>query len=175
MQHTGSPFRALRFGDVAVDIEHRADGVTHVRPKAALGPYPQRITDRLEHWARVRPDHVFIAQREAAAPHNWRSLTYAQTLAEVRRIASGLIARGLSAERPVVILSGNSIEHALMALGALYAGIPFCPVSPPYALVSKDFGKLRYVMDLLTPGWCLSIMPHRSPTPSPLPFPPMWK
>ena len=152
MQHTGSPFRALRFGDVVVDIEHRADGVTHVRPKAALGPYPERITDRLEHWARVKPDHVFIAQREAEAPHEWRSLTYAQTLTDVRRIASGLIARGLSAERPVVILSGNSIEHALVALGALYAGIPFCPVSPPYALVSKDFAKLRYVMELLTPG-----------------------
>ncbi len=72
--------------------------------------------------------------------------------ASSRRIASALLARGLSAERPIVILSGNSIDHALMAFGALYAGIPFCPVSPAYSLVSKDYGKLAFVMKLLTPG-----------------------
>ena len=70
----------------------------------------------------------------------------------VRHIASALLARGLSAERPVVILSGNSIDHALLAFGALYAGIPFCPVSPAYSLVSRDYGKLAYLMKLLTPG-----------------------
>ncbi len=69
-----------------------------------------------------------------------------------RHIASALLARGLSAEKPVVILSGNSIDHALIAFGALYAGIPFCPVSPAYSLVSRDYGKLGYLMKLLTPG-----------------------
>jgi len=69
-----------------------------------------------------------------------------------RRIASALLARGLSPERPIVILSGNSIDHALIAFGALYAGIPFCPVSPAYSLVSRDYGKLSYLMKLLTPG-----------------------
>ena len=73
-------------------------------------------------------------------------------LTSSRHIASGLLARGLSAEKPVVILSGNSIDHALIAFGALYAGIPFCPVSPAYSLVSKDYGKLSYLMKLLTPG-----------------------
>ena len=79
-------------------------------------------------------------------------ITYAQLLTSSRRIASALLARGLSAEKPIVILSGNSIDHALIAFGALYAGIPFCPVSPAYSLVSKDYGKLGYLMRLLTPG-----------------------
>ena len=82
----------------------------------------------------------------------WRQISYAQLLASTRRIASALLTRGLSAEKPIVILSGNSIDHALMAFGALYAGIPFCPVSPAYSLVSKDYGKLAYLMKLLTPG-----------------------
>ena len=75
-----------------------------------------------------------------------------ELLASSRHIASALLARGLSAEKPVVILSGNSIDHALIAFGALYAGIPFCPVSPAYSLVSRDYGKLGYLMKLLTPG-----------------------
>ena len=84
--------------------------------------------------------------------HGWRQITYAELLTSSRHIASSLLARGLSAEKPVVILSGNSIDHALIAFGALYAGIPFCPVSPAYSLVSRDFGKLSYLMKLLTPG-----------------------
>ena len=91
-----------------------------------------------------------MAERDAGG--GWRQITYAQLLTSARRIASALLARGLSAERPVVILSGNSIDHALVAFGALYAGIPFCPVSPAYSLVSKDYGKLGFLMKLLTPG-----------------------
>jgi len=67
----------------------------------------------------------------------WRQITYGELLTASRHIASALLKRGLSAERPVVILSGNAIDHALVAFGALYAGIPFCPVSPAYSLVSK--------------------------------------
>ena len=96
------------------------------------------------------PDRVFMAERNAA--RGWRQITYAELLASSRHIASALLARGLSAEKPVVILSGNSIDHALIAFGALYAGIPFCPVSPAYSLVSRDYGKLGYLMKLLTPG-----------------------
>ena len=91
-----------------------------------------------------------MAERDGGG--GWRQITYAQLLASSRHIASALLARGLSAERPIVILSGNSIDHALIAFGALYAGIPFCPVSPAYSLISKDYGKLAYLMKLLTPG-----------------------
>src|SRR3954453_5016651 len=89
---------------------------------------------------------------ERAAGGGWRQISYAELLISSRHIASALLSRGLSAERSVVILSGNSIDHALMAFGALYAGFPFCPVSPAYSLVSKDYVKLSYVMKLLTPG-----------------------
>src|SRR4029077_3315188 len=101
-------------------------------------------------WASVAPDRVFMAEREGG--RGWRGLRYDELLAASRHIASALLARGLSAEKPVVILSGNSIDHALVAFGAIYAGIPFCPVSPAYSLGSKDYGKLAFVMKLLTAG-----------------------
>ena len=115
-----------------------------------LGDYPQRLTDRLHHWAGVAPDRIFMAEREGG--RGWRQITYAELLTSSRHIASALLARGLSAERPVAILSGNSIDHVLIAFGALYAGIPFCPMSPAYSLVSRDYGKLSFLMKLLTPG-----------------------
>jgi feruloyl-CoA synthase len=143
------PLRAISFGNPAVSIDRRDDGTIYLRPKIALGDYPVRITDRLHHWATAEPNRVFMAERDGSG---WRTITYARLLASARRIASGLLARDLSAEKPIVILSGNSIDHALMAFGALYAGIPFCPVSPAYSLISKDYGKLGFLMKLLTPG-----------------------
>ncbi len=83
---------------------------------------------------------------------DWRRLSYAATLDSVRRIASALLARDLSPERPVAILSGNDIEHALLTLAAMMVGVPVAPISPAYALISSDFGKLRAILNLLTPG-----------------------
>src|SRR5216684_4498388 len=144
------PLRAISFGNPAVSIDRRDDGTIYLRPKIPLGEYPARLTDRLHHWAKAEPNRVFMAERDAGP--GWRQITYAQLLDISRRIASALLSRGLSAEKPIVILSGNSIDHALVAFGALYAGIPFCPVSPAYSLISRDFGKLSYLMKLLTPG-----------------------
>jgi feruloyl-CoA synthase len=144
------PLRAISFNDPAVNVERRDDGTIYLRPKQPLGDFPQRITDRLHHFAKATPDRVFMAER--VGPEGWRELSYATLLAASRHIASGLLARGLSADRPVMILSGNSIDHALVAFGSLYAGVPFCPVSPAYSLVSRDYGKLAYLMKLLTPG-----------------------
>jgi feruloyl-CoA synthase len=144
------PLRAISFGNPAVTVERRDGGTIYLRPRASLGAYPPRITDRLHHWASVAPDRVYMAERARGSA--WRELTYAELLKAARRIASALLARGLSAERPILILSGNSIDHALIAFGALYAGIPFCPVSPAYSLMSRDFGKLAFVNGLLTPG-----------------------
>ncbi|MDB5632905.1 MAG: feruloyl-CoA synthase, partial [Tardiphaga sp.] len=144
------PLRPISFGDIGVTIDRRDDGTIYIRPTAALGEYPVRITDCLHRWAKEAPDRVFMAER--AKTGGWREVTYAQMLDAARHIASALLARGLSAEKPIVILSGNSIDHALLAFGALYAGIPYAPVSPAYSLVSKDYGKLSYLMKLLTPG-----------------------
>jgi feruloyl-CoA synthase len=144
------PLRKISFGDPVVSIEQASDGTIYLRPSTPLGDYPRRLTDRLHHWANEAPDRIFMAERVAGG--GWRQVSYAELLTASRYIASALLARGLSADRPVVILSGNSIDHALVAFGALYAGIPFCPVSPAYSLVSRDYGKLAYVMKLLTPG-----------------------
>src|ERR1700736_6477139 len=106
-----APLRAISFGDPAVSIDRRDDGTLYLRPKIALGEYPVRLTDRLHHWARAAPNRIFMAERDGG--RGWRQITYAQLLGLTRRIASALLARGLSAEKPVVILSGNSIDHAL--------------------------------------------------------------
>jgi len=144
------PLRAIAFGDPEVSVERRDDGTIYLRPKVALGDYPVRLTDRLHHWAALQPDRVFMAERDGAG--GWRQISYAELLRSARRIGSALLTRELSAERPVAILSGNSIDHALVAFGAMYAGIPFCPVSSAYSLISRDYGKLSFVMKLLTPG-----------------------
>ncbi|WP_458759675.1 feruloyl-CoA synthase [Afipia sp. TerB] len=144
------PLRPISFGTPSVTIERTSDGTIYLRPTAPLADYPARITDRLHHWTDMAPDRVFMAERNAQG--GWRTLTYKELLAASRRIASALISRGLSADKPLVILSGNSIDHALMAFGAFYAGVPFCPVSAAYSLVSKDYSKLAHVMRLLTPG-----------------------
>ena len=147
---TSAPLRQVSFSDPKVTIERKDDGSIYLQPTRELGDYPLRLTDRLHHWAESAPDRVFMAERTAGG--GWRQITYAELLVASRHIASALIKRGLSAERPVVILSGNSIDHALVGFGALYAGIPYCPVSTAYSLVSRDFGKLAYAMKLLTPG-----------------------
>jgi feruloyl-CoA synthase len=130
--------------------ERRADGVEIVRAQQALQPFPDKLTERLEHWARFAPDRTFLAQRDSNGA--WRRLTYAQTLHQARRIAHALLARKLNSDKPIAILSGNDLEHALLSFGAMFAGVPFAPVSVPYSLASSDFGKLKYVLELLTPG-----------------------
>src|SRR5258707_8765071 len=103
------PLRAISFGNPAVSIDRRDDGTIYLRPKIALGEYPVRLTDRLHHWAKAEPNRIFMAERGAGG--GWRQLTYAQLLPSTPRIASALLARDLSAEKPVVILSRNSIDH----------------------------------------------------------------
>ncbi|HEV7476237.1 MAG TPA: AMP-binding protein, partial [Burkholderiales bacterium] len=141
--------RSVRLASQAVVAEHRAGNV-YLRSPHPLAEYPRRITERLDHWAEHAPERVFLAQRGPDGA--WLHLTYAQARSRARRIAQALIERRLSAERPVSVLSGNDIEHALIQLGALYAGVPYAPVSPAYSLLSKDFAKLKHVMRVLTPG-----------------------
>jgi feruloyl-CoA synthase len=146
-----APLRPVRLAVPDCTLERRRDGTLLMRARAALGPYPQRLTERLLHWAEHTPQRIFMADRDPAGD-GWRSVTYAQTLAQVRAIGAALLRRGLSAERPIMILSGNDIEHALLGLAAVHVGIPHAPISPAYSLVSTDFAKLRDIVALLTPG-----------------------
>jgi feruloyl-CoA synthase len=140
----------VRLGPADVLIERRSDGAMLLRSPHALEPYGQKLTARLEHWTHRARDRVFLAQREPSG--GWRTLTYAQTYAAVRAIAAALIERDLSPDRPIAILSGNDIEHALIGLAAMHVGIPYAPISVPYSLQSQDFGKLKAIVGILTPG-----------------------
>jgi feruloyl-CoA synthase len=147
--------RPVRLARGEVAVEQRPGGVVHLRCREPLGAFPRAITERLHHWAAVAPDRILFAQRDSDGGGAWRTITYAQALERARRIAAGLLARSLSAERPIAVLSGNDLEHAMLALGALYAGIPYAPVSPAYSLLSSEssgFGRLRSIIELLTPG-----------------------
>jgi len=148
-------FRPLRFGVTRVVRRQGPPGVCYLRAEQDLEDYPARMTDRLRHWALTTPGRSFMARREKrtdGTTGEWRHLSYAQAWAAARNIAQGLLDRGLGAERPVVILSENDLEHAQLALGCLVAGVPFVPVSPPYSLVSQDYDKLRHVIKTMTPG-----------------------
>jgi feruloyl-CoA synthase len=142
--------RPVRMGDMAAEMERRPDGSILIRSKAELGPYPRSMIDCLTHWADATPERIFLADR--GPDGEWRRVSYAEALAKARSLAQFLIDAKLSAERPLMILSGNSVEHGLLALGAMMAGIPFAPVSPAYSLISTDHEKLRYLVGLLTPG-----------------------
>ena len=140
-----APLRAVRLGQFDIAVERRSDGALLVRPTNTLDPYPKTITAWLDHWAQKAPDRAFLVERDAAGA--WRPLTYAEVLREVRRIGAALLRRDLSPDRPVAILSGNDIDHALLALAAMYVGIPYAPISPAYSLLSSDFGKLRSIIE----------------------------
>lgn len=131
-------------------MERKPDGTIYVRSTLTLGPYPNRMTDRLDHWAAQTPDQTFIAQRTKEG--SWLRLTYAQAAARGRQIGQALAQRRLSSKRPIAILSGNDLEHALLGLGAMYAGVPYSPISTAYSLISTDFGKLKHIFKVLTPG-----------------------
>jgi len=145
-----APIRRLRLGPSDTVVEPLGGGVLLMRSPHALGEYPARLTARLEHWARVAPERTFIAKRGPDGA--WRTLSYAETLAAARRIGQALLDRGLSAERPLAILSENDLEHALLGIAALHVGVPYAPISPAYSLLSTDFAKLKLVLGLLTPG-----------------------
>jgi feruloyl-CoA synthase len=143
------PTRKVRLGPRDIVVERRADGCALLRSPHALGPYPRKLTERLEFWAAEAPGRLFLAQRDGAG---WRTLSYGQARERARRVGQYLLEQRLSAQRPLVVLSGNDLEHALLELGALYAGVPYTPVAPAYSLASGDFGKLRSIFELMTPG-----------------------
>ncbi|MBX3519756.1 MAG: feruloyl-CoA synthase [Xanthobacteraceae bacterium] len=144
------PVRKVRLSRLEPNIERRADGTILMTCRDELDAFPEKITERLEHWAKETPDRVFMAERDERG--GWRKVTYAEALSLARSYGEALLSRNLSAERPLVILSGNGVDHQMLSLGALYAGIAYAPISPAYSLISTDYGKLRDIFKLLTPG-----------------------
>ncbi|MDB5942452.1 MAG: long-chain-fatty-acid--CoA ligase-like protein [Ramlibacter sp.] len=155
MTTVGARYRDLKFGVTRVVMRDGKDGVRYMRAEQPLQPHARRMTDRLLHWAQTTPERTFLARRTRNADGStgeWRHVSYREALAGARAMGQALLDRGLGPDRPVVILSENSIEHAQIALGCLYAGIPYCPASPAYSVVSVDYDKLRHVLETLTPG-----------------------
>jgi feruloyl-CoA synthase len=145
-----TPIRPVRLGPRNVTLDRRPDGTIYVRSPHPLAAYPAKLTERLEYWAKKAPNRALIAGRDESGA--WRTVTYAEALRLVHGIGTALLERDLSPERPILILSGNDVDHALLGFAAQYIGVPYAPISPAYSLISNDFGKLRYIFELLTPG-----------------------
>ena len=148
-------YRDMRYGITRLEVQTRENGVQYAQADEPLQTYPHRMTDKLLHWARVAPERSLMARRKRlpdGTTGDWEHLTYAQAVTAARRIGQALLHKGLSVDRPVVILSENSLEHGMMALACMMVGIAYCPVSPAYATVSKDFDKLKHILRTLTPG-----------------------
>lgn len=157
MNGTAQPrYRAASVGGaVEATLETRADGIKVLRSTEPLGDYPVRLTDRLEQWAREAPDRTFVAKRRRQPDGqggDWRRISYAEMLVRAQAVGQALVDRGLSVDRPVVILSDNDLEHLTLALGALWVGVPHATISSAYSVVAQDYGKLRHILETLQPG-----------------------
>jgi feruloyl-CoA synthase len=145
-----APLKDVPLLPARLSVDRRADGTIVARHADSLGTYPTRTTDWLEAWAVKDPGRVYVAQRDGGGP--WNTLSYGQVREAARSIATALLSRGLSAERPIAFLSGNDLGQFLIAFAGQYIGVPFAPVSPAYSLMSSDHGKLKYVLGVLNPG-----------------------
>ncbi|MEO8242690.1 MAG: feruloyl-CoA synthase [bacterium] len=146
---TSPRYRAVELWHPRLVDERRADGSWLLWQEEPLGPYPRCLSDRILHWAAQVPERTWMAERDATG--GWRRVSYGQLGGLLGRVGSFLIGLGLSVERPLMILSGNSIEHAVLALGAQHVGIPSAAVAPAYALIG-DATKLAAVAGQVTPG-----------------------
>src|SRR5207253_14873 len=141
----------LSFAPREVRLEKRPDGTMLLRSPQALETPARSVTEWLVRWSREAPERTFLCERGKDGT-GWRKLSYLEAYGAARRIGQALLDRKLGPERPVAILSDNSIDHAVLALGAMHVGVPVAPISPAYSLMSKDYAKLRQIFDLLRPG-----------------------
>lgn len=143
-------FLPTEFAPPAVDVKSIPGGGYLLRSPMPLAPYEKSLGAMLRRWAKEAPDRVFLGERDASG--QWRLLTYLETARMADSVAQALIDRKLGPHRPVMILSGNSIGHALLMLGGFIAGVPVTPVSVAYSLLSQDFAKLKSIFEEVRPG-----------------------
>src|SRR3954467_7354757 len=148
---TKPAFRKIEWLDRDIAVERRPDGVIILKSRIPLKPYEKNIPASLAKWAREAPERIWLAQR-AGAERQWRKLSYGDAKRSVDALTQGLLNLKLPQGSPVAILSGNSIEHALMTMAAMQARFPAAPVSPAYSLMSQDHVKLKYLFDLIKPA-----------------------
>ena len=142
-------FKKTKFGPTSTTKAIRKDGSILFKLNQSLEDFPEKITEKLIYWAEKTPNKTFIARRNHV--NEWEEFSYLETLEKVKSIAQYLLNLNFSKDETIVILSENSIEHAFLALAALHVGITYTPISPPYSLISNDFGKLKHCLELMTP------------------------
>ncbi|OAN75267.1 feruloyl-CoA synthase [Sulfitobacter sp. EhC04] len=147
---TQTGLNASDFWQPDFDYETRDDGTILMRQRGELGAFEATLADYFDKWADATPDRTWIARRHEGG--DWRRISYGTARNQIRAIGASLLAMGLGPDRPLLILSENSLEHALLGMACAYVGIPYAPVSPAYALVSKDHAKLRDIAATLKPG-----------------------
>src|SRR6266849_6007971 len=145
-----SPLRPIEFALPNIVCETASDGSLRMRSRTPLAPYDPNLAHLFRAAVERNPAGLFLAERDASGA--WRKLTYEATRPLVDALAQGLLNRGLSPDRPVMILSGNGIDHALLTLAGHTAGIPVAPISVAYSLQSQDHAKLKHICGLLEPG-----------------------
>ncbi len=148
---TQAKLRPVKLWNADVAYEEKPDGTMYVWQRGHLGPVSTKSSEWIDRWAREVPDRTWITER-GVGEADWRGVTYGEAHGIIRSIGQALLDLDLSEDRPLVILSGNSVAHALMAVGAHYVGIPSAAIAPAYALVSEGFEKLKGVRDQITPG-----------------------
>lgn len=146
------PFREVPYLPQKLVIEQRGEAV-YLSNGQPLKDYPAHMLVPFKHWASVAPDRVWLAQRDPvdSTKDGWQTLTYGEAWQRIQAIAAGFLEHGGGPQAPVMILSRNAIDHALVMYGAMLAGSPVVPVTPAYALLSQDFARLNYVDGLIGP------------------------
>jgi feruloyl-CoA synthase len=145
-----APLREVELGPVKVAAAVAPGGALVLRSELPLEPYAANLGELLHGWAVAAPERLFLAERDRGG--GWRHLTYAEAAAQAEAVGQALLDRGLGPERPLLILSGNGIDHGVMLLAGLLVGVPVVPVSVAYSTLSRDFGKLRAIAGLVRPG-----------------------
>ncbi len=146
-----APIKLVSMAEPGVVVEDIGGGGMILRSPQELGAYPDSQSDWIAEWAAKTPETTFVADR-SGEDGDWRRVNYADFFQQVKCIGQAILNRGLSVDRPVMILSDASVNHALLNYGAMHVGVPVTPVSAAYSLMSQDFGKLKYILSVVTPG-----------------------
>ncbi|MFO0728702.1 MAG: feruloyl-CoA synthase [Myxococcota bacterium] len=148
----------VRLLSVDLEVRHAEDRSTYVRSRHRLEGVPRTVSQVLAERAAAHPERAFLVEKQGSG---WRTLSYGEAWSAAQSIGAALLSRGASPERPLMILSENSIDHALMSLGAMHVGVPAAPVSSAYALVSRDHERLKSVAAALRPAVIFTSEPER--------------
>ena len=147
---TSTPLRSISLATPSIASTPLSGGGVMLKSNDPLGSYETQLGDLMRSWAEARPDAIFLAERTPAG--DWRTISYSEARALCDAISQSLLDRGLGPEKPVMLLSGNGIDHGLLSFAAMQVGIPIAPVSPAYSLMSTDFAKVKLIQELVQPG-----------------------